>query len=193
MSTQEQTPSDGIVLSSVAIGALALAMGITGASAGAARHNTTSIPVPAAVAWKPPVKTAPKIVKADPSAPRGRDLACLASAVWHEARDQTREGQIAVAEVVLARTASGHYPKRACAVIAQRSQFSFVSNGVVPSVPKEDLEDMMAIAKGVASGALHSRFKGAMWFHATYSSPEWASSQIRLGRIGAHIFYKSRI
>lgn len=185
------------MLSSVAIGALALAIGITGASAGAARRPKTSIPVPEVIAWKPAPKAASKAeskaVKANPAAPRGRDLACLASAIWHEARNQTKEGQIAVAEVVLTRTASGHYPKRACAVIAQRSQFSFVSNGVVPSVPKEDLEDMMSIAKGVASGSLHSRFKGAMWFHATYSSPEWASSQVRLGRIGTHIFYRSKI
>lgn len=120
-----------------------------------------------------------------------RDMACIASAIWHEAGNQSREGRIAIAEVVVARTLSGLYPKRACAVVAQRSQFSFVDRGRIPDVPTEHRDEMLKIARGVINGAMHSRVKGALWFHATYKDPHWRIPVI--GRIGAHIFYGERV
>lgn len=116
-----------------------------------------------------------------------RDMACIASAIWHEAGNQSREGRIAIAEVVIARTRSGIYPKRACAVVAQRRQFSFVEHGLVPSVPSEQKAEMMSIARGVVEGSMRSRVRGALWFHATYVNPGWEAPVI--GRIGSHIFY----
>ncbi|HEX8380378.1 MAG TPA: cell wall hydrolase, partial [Allosphingosinicella sp.] len=55
-----------------------------------------------------------------------REQECLANAVYFEARSEPIEGQLAVAEVVLNRAASGRYPTDLCAVITQKAQFSFI-------------------------------------------------------------------
>ena len=119
-----------------------------------------------------------------------REVGCLASAIWHEAGNQPHEGRVAVAEVVVARMNSGSYPKRACAVIAQRSQFSFVHRGVIPPVPAKQIREMTRIALAVLDGRERSRVHGAMWFHATYVDPRWKVP--RLGTIGEHVFYGER-
>lgn len=141
--------------------------------------GTARTPAEIAVAVAVPVVAAAAI--------NHRELECLASAIWYEAGNQPNEGRVAVAEVVIARTRSGLYPKRACAVIAQRSQFSFVRNGVIPAVPVDKADEMKDIALDVIRGRRSSRAKGALWFHATYVDPGWDVP--RIGRIGDHIFY----
>lgn len=119
-----------------------------------------------------------------------RDVNCLASAIWHEAGNQSHEGRVAVAEVVIARMRSKRYPDRACAVIAQKQQFSFVRRGVIPPVPVKEIREMTRIAMAVLSGRERSSVRGAMWFHATYVNPGWKVQ--RLGTIGQHVFYGER-
>lgn len=116
-----------------------------------------------------------------------KSLNCLASAIWHEAGNQPREGKIAVAEVVLMRTKSNHYPDNICSVIRQPSQFSFVKNGWIPNVPYAQQQEMMEIAKGVYQGKMRSRVHGAMHFHANYVSPQWGYRFA--GQIGDHLFF----
>ena len=41
-------------------------------------------------------------------------LACLALNIYHEARDQPIEGQVAVAQVVMERVKSNKYPNSIC-------------------------------------------------------------------------------
>lgn len=169
--------------------AIAIALATIGLGIDGAFHKTPPQPVvdvphmaSAAIPEDAPVRRVASMGR--------RDMACIASAIWHEAGNQPQEGQIAVAEVVIARTRSGIYPKRPCAVVAQPSQFSFVSKGVVPDVPREHAGEIMRIAEGVVGGTMRSRVKGALWFHATYVHPGWTVP--RLGRIGAHIFYGAR-
>src|SRR3954464_11035076 len=58
---------------------------------------------------------------------------CLAKAVYFESRGEPIEGQLAVAEVVMNRAASGRYPTSLCEVITQKAQFSFIRNGRFPT------------------------------------------------------------
>ena len=62
----------------------------------------------------------------------GAEEDCLANAVYFEARGESLEGQLAVAEVVMNRAASGRYPATLCGVVRQPSQFSFVRRGMIP-------------------------------------------------------------
>ena len=179
----------GVRVATATTGALAIAAGLLGSMAtldgtGTHRSPTTSrqVPPPRAIAHREVRKATVQLAR--------RDMNCLASAIWHEAGNQTKEGRIAVAEVVLTRTRSGKYPKHACAVVAQRSQFSFVVRGVVPSVPSEHVDEIMEIARGVVQGTMRSRVRGAMWFHANYANPGWNIR--RVGQIGTHIFYGSK-
>ena len=52
---------------------------------------------------------------------------CMAVAVYHEARGESLEGQVAVARVIMNRAASGKYPGTWCEVVKQPWQFSFVN------------------------------------------------------------------
>lgn len=64
---------------------------------------------------------------------------CLAGAVYFEARAESLEGQLAVAEVVLNRAASGEYPATICEVVKQPAQFSFVRDGHFPPIDESSV------------------------------------------------------
>ena len=120
------------------------------------------------------------------------DLQCLAQAVYFEARGEPLAGQLAVARVVINRAASGVYPSDYCAVVTQRKQFSFVRNGRIPQANQSS--DEWRRAKAIAQIAHQDLWEGeaddAMYFHATYVHPGWASQKTQLARIDTHIFYR---
>lgn len=118
---------------------------------------------------------------------------CLVSAIYFEARGESLEGQLAVAEVVLNRARSGRYPATWCGVVVQRSQFSFVRGGRIPAANRasEAWRRAVAIAR-IAATRAHDRLlpENTLWYHANYVRPSWGRRLDRSGRIGAHIFYR---
>jgi hypothetical protein len=118
-------------------------------------------------------------------------LDCLATAVYFEARGESLEGQLAVAEVVLNRTASPAYPDEVCAVVTQKAQFSFVHHGCMPR-PNEASEAWrraLAVAFVARNGLARSMPTNVLWYHADYVSPSWGKRLNEVTQIGAHIFY----
>ena len=116
---------------------------------------------------------------------------CLAKAVYFEARSEPTEGQLAVAQVVMNRAASGRYPGSLCAVVTQKAQFSFIQRGRFPtpdlnSAAWRKAVAVARIAQGGLAGTLPS---GVLWYHATYVSPRWGRKLTRTAQIGLHIFY----
>lgn len=59
-------------------------------------------------------------------------VACLALAIYYEARGESLRGQRAVASVVMNRVRSPRFPDTPCKVIFQRGQFSFVHRHLAP-------------------------------------------------------------
>lgn len=116
---------------------------------------------------------------------------CLANAVYFEARGEPIEGQLAVAEVVLNRTASGRYPATICDVVTQPAQFSFVRNGIIPSADRncDAWRRAVAIARIAENGATRLLPRDVLWYHADYVSPSWGRRLARNTKIGLHIFY----
>jgi spore germination cell wall hydrolase CwlJ-like protein len=120
-----------------------------------------------------------------------READCLANAVYFEARSEPIEGQLAVAEVVLNRAASGRYPTDLCSVITQKAQFSFIRRGKFPRADRaseawKKAVAIAAIARQKLAGNLPS---GVLWYHATYVSPSWGKRLTKQTQIGLHIFY----
>jgi spore germination cell wall hydrolase CwlJ-like protein len=116
---------------------------------------------------------------------------CLARAVYFEARGEPIEGQLAVAEVVLNRAASGKYPTTICAVVTQPWQFSFIQRGRFPNPDKDSAawEKSVAIAR-IAGGKLADRLaENVLWYHADYVAPSWGKRLDKQAKIGLHIFY----
>ena len=58
---------------------------------------------------------------------------CLALNIYHEARDQSTAGQLAVAQVTVNRVESKHYPNTVCDVVYQKGKsicaFSWTCDG----------------------------------------------------------------
>lgn len=120
-----------------------------------------------------------------------REMECLANAVYFEARSEPIEGQLAVAEVVMNRAASGRYPADLCSVITQKAQFSFIRRGRFPRANRDSeawkkAVAIAAIARQKLAGNLPS---GVLWYHATYVSPKWGKRLTKQTQIGLHVFY----
>jgi spore germination cell wall hydrolase CwlJ-like protein len=126
--------------------------------------------------------------------PQGEEVSseinCLAGAVYFEARNETLDGQLAVARVVVARSRSGRFPDSYCGVVYQPSQFSFIHGGTMPVINHASAgwHRALAIAEIAHDGSWQSPVEGAMFFHSARISPRWHRQ--RVARIDNHVFYR---
>lgn len=118
------------------------------------------------------------------------DLECMAEALYHEARGEGRQGQQAVAEVILNRVDSRSFPGTVCGVINQPSQFSYTIGGAKPIRNKSAYLHARDIAAEALSGAPRRLTGGATYFHTPAVSPAWSRRFQRTVQIGQHIFYR---
>lgn len=116
---------------------------------------------------------------------------CLATAVYFEARSEPLEGQLAVAQVVLNRAASGIYPPAICDVVTQPAQFSFVRAGRFPAIDRDSdaWHKALAIADIARKKLIQKIASNVLWYHANYVAPSWGRRLTRAIRVGSHIFY----
>jgi spore germination cell wall hydrolase CwlJ-like protein len=116
---------------------------------------------------------------------------CLAKAVYFESRGEPVEGQLAVAEVVMNRAASGRYPTNLCDVITQPAQFSFIRHGHFPTPDEGSAawRKAVAVAKIARDKLVSNLPTDVLWYHAEYVAPSWAKRLDKTAQIGLHIFY----
>jgi len=126
-------------------------------------------------------------------APLTDEANCIAVAVYHEARGESLEGQLAVAKVIMNRAASGKYPASWCSVVKQPWQFSFVHRGQFPSVDQgsESWRKALGVTRLAVANAVQSIPTDCLWYHADYVAPSWGRRLTRVDKIGAHIFYRA--
>jgi spore germination cell wall hydrolase CwlJ-like protein len=118
-------------------------------------------------------------------------LFCLAQNIYFEARSQPLIEQVAVAQVVMNRVRSPHYPNSVCDVVWERRQFSWTHDGKSDS-PRNVSAWVEAnqIASLVLSPGFPDLVDGATHYHAHYVSPSWASALESVATIGTHKFYR---
>jgi hypothetical protein len=131
---------------------------------------------------------------------RARQQRCLAEGIYFESRGEPVRGQIAVAQVIVNRAFSGHYPTTVCGVVYQnahrylRCQFTFACDkhpDVIRDQPR--WQRAMAIAAGTLDGKLWLPEVGkATHYHAYWVRPAWVRTMDRLHTIGVHTFYRPR-
>jgi spore germination cell wall hydrolase CwlJ-like protein len=127
---------------------------------------------------------------------------CLARAIYFEARGEGRDGQLAVAQVVLNRVKNPAYPSTVCGVVYQnktkrnRCQFSFACDGRsdrvtdqtafkrAEALARRSVEEQQATFIPEVGSATH--------YHATYVRPRWAGRMTETDKIGRHVFYNTR-
>ena len=119
-------------------------------------------------------------------------MQCLAGAVYFESRGEPIEGQLAVAQVIINRAESTVFPSDYCGVVTQRSQFSFVKNGRIPTNRSKAAawERARKIARIAHEGMWDSEAGDSLYFHATYVRPSWARKKVARATIKTHIFYR---
>jgi spore germination cell wall hydrolase CwlJ-like protein len=125
---------------------------------------------------------------------------CLTQAIYFEARNEPARGQQAVAQVVLNRVFSPHYPKDVCSVVYQNAhrhlscQFTFACDGKPESVNERGA---WARASRVAKQTLAAQVwlpdvNKATHYHAAYVRPNWIRDMKVMVRHGLHTFYRPR-
>lgn len=126
---------------------------------------------------------------------RTRALECLSQAVYYEAAFEPIEGRRAVAQVVLNRVRHPAFPKTICGVVYETAggvcQFSFACDGSLARPPEGAAWDAARrVAAEALSGRVEAQVGEATHYHADYVAPFWAPKLAKIGRVGAHIFYR---
>ncbi len=128
-------------------------------------------------------------------APLDEQAHCIAVAVYHEARGETLEGQLAVARVIMNRAASGKYPASWCGTVKQPWQFSFVNprSGQFPYTDTDcaSWRKAVGITRLAIANAVPTLSNDVLWYHADYVAPSWGRRLARVQKIGTHIFYRA--
>lgn len=127
-----------------------------------------------------------------------KEMGCLATAIYFEARGEKYRGQVAVAQVVMNRVKHRLYPSTICGVVFQNQskrnacQFSFACDGIPERVTEPKAwKQAQEIAKGVVDGSLYLTEVGyATHYHATYVYPHWAPRMKKVTKVGLHVFYQ---
>ena len=125
--------------------------------------------------------TSPAIAKPD------AEIACVATAVYVEARGEPFEGQLAVAHVILNRTHDSKFPSSACAVISQPGAFPWrrrpvrITDGAAYSAA-------LTVARIATEDRDGDPTFGALCFDRRTAPPP-CRGYPRTRTIGAHAFY----
>lgn len=129
--------------------------------------------------------------------PQAADSLCLSTTLYLEARDQSVQGQHAVAEVALRRQDSGLWGESMCEVVTARKQFAPT---IVPPGTRLGNTEAWSQAVTIAleaernwalpAGQRREIVPGASHFAALgIASPSWRNAY-RVATIGDHTFFK---
>ena len=136
---------------------------------------------------------------------------CLAQNIYHEARGESTEGQIAVSNVVINRVESKQFPNDICSVVYQRSQIEILDRILkIIRIPKlcqfewvcnfkpnfindsDSWKNIQTLAQEIVVGVHDDITNGATHYYNPESvpTPPWANVLIKTTVIGNHHFYK---
>ncbi|OUS04240.1 hypothetical protein A9Q96_14905 [Rhodobacterales bacterium 52_120_T64] len=120
--------------------------------------------------------------------------ACLAEALYFEARGTGEVGRRAVGEVILNRVNSHQFPSTVCGVVDQRyngsCQFSYRCNSSLTYNEPRALANANATAYTLLTNRGGDITGGALFFHASSMAPGWFGTLKRLGAFGGNTFYR---
>ncbi|MFV0490979.1 MAG: cell wall hydrolase [Pseudorhodobacter sp.] len=171
---------------------------------GLERSELATVPKPRKAAVKTTDGNAPPKLRYDrkwlaqqPAAQGGAEWACLAKALYFEARGETVKGQFAVAEVILNRVDSAAYPDSVCGVVNQGTgkrnscQFSFTCDGKSDNIGEAAAYARAGkIARAMLDGGSRALTNGATHFHTQKVRPRWSKRFAQTAQIGSHLFYR---
>jgi len=124
---------------------------------------------------------------------------CLALNIYHEAKNQSVVGMVAVAETTMNRVQDERWPSTVCEVVKQRRngvcQFSWYCDGKSDRpkihIPLERHKWIVSIhiAQAVIENGTRPITHGSLWYHSVKVKPYWADAYQQTVQIEDHIFY----
>jgi N-acetylmuramoyl-L-alanine amidase len=125
-----------------------------------------------------------------------KEVACLSQAVHGEAGNQSMQGKIAVAHVIINRTKSDKFPADdVCGVVKQKGQFDFLKKVRWIKENKPEERKQMEESITAAFKALHEPdpTNGALYFvNPHLADMSWLRGLKKTVKIDDHVFYKPR-
>jgi spore germination cell wall hydrolase CwlJ-like protein len=118
------------------------------------------------------------------------ELECMAKVVRHEAANQSRKGQRAVAEIIMNRVRSGRFAETVCGVANQPGQF-FETAKYNPRRDTAQWQLAVEVSREVMAGQGENVAEGAYFYHAAYQAPtRFFRGRQQVLAMGDHIFYR---
>jgi len=144
---------------------------------------------------------------------------CMAQNIYHEARNESTAGMVAVGNVTLNRVNDTRFPSTVCGVVHEgphyeswktrqlkelpddlriyhpkrdRCQFSWYCDGRSDAINnKKKFQHILELSVEVRRGVYPDITDGATHYHADYVHPKWADIYKKTVTIDTHIFYRN--
>lgn len=115
-----------------------------------------------------------------------RQIECMAKVIVHEAGNQPRLGQVAVAQVIRTRVKDGRFGSDVCSVVQQRGQF-FDVDAYQPSRTGRRWTAALEIAKDTINGEGDEVAPGALFFQSAGGAMR---GRVQVAQVADHTFYR---
>ena len=129
------------------------------------------------------------------------EVGCMAQNIYHEARGESIDGQLAVAHVTYNRVKSPRFPNTICAVVTQDKgpkpwdcQFSWTCDGKSDRARNTEAFALaVLLSLEVMNGEAEDITQGAEFYVAKSAlGVSWVQNLEQIGKIGGHFFMRDR-
>lgn len=119
-----------------------------------------------------------------------KNLECMAKVVLHEAANQSRSGQLAVAQLIMNRVGQNRFGETVCEVVNQPGQF-FNTHAYNPNRNGARWSTALEVSRQAMAGNGDQVVPGAVFYHAAHQAPNrFFRTRQRISMVGDHIFYR---
>jgi spore germination cell wall hydrolase CwlJ-like protein len=118
------------------------------------------------------------------------DIACYATAVYHEVNTRTLEEKVGVINVIRNRLHSGRWGNSVCSVVYSNNQFAVQDQSHSPVNQKAYLETKLLVIDTIVYNKYTNPVANALYFHDDSIPPkkEWFGKRKKT-HIGRMVFY----
>lgn len=119
-----------------------------------------------------------------------KQLECMAKVVMHEAANQPRSGQLAVAQLIMNRVGQDRFGESVCEVVNQPGQF-FRTASYNPRRDGDRWATAVEVSQQAMAGHGDLIVPGANFYHSVHQAPNrFFRTRTRLSMVGDHVFYR---
>ena len=119
-----------------------------------------------------------------------KQLECMAKVVMHEAANQPRPGQLAVAQLIMNRVGQDRFGDTVCQVVNQPGQF-FQTASYNPRRDSQRWANAVEVSRQAMAGNAEQIVPGAVFYHAASHAPNrFFKTRERISMVGDHVFYR---